>query len=90
MTVEIGAGRAAPGTNPGGGASVRLAATGRQDWVSATLDPPIADLLPTEYEVTVDFPDGQASSVSFPVDSSRTPAIMRGLQDCKAAIGARS
>ena len=90
LTVEIGAGRAAPGASPGGGASMRLAATGYQDWVSTALDPPVADLLPTEREVTVAFPGGQASSVSFPVDRSRTPAIMRGLQDCKAAIGVRS
>jgi hypothetical protein len=90
VMVEIGAGRTAPGANPGGGASMRLAATGHQDWVSATLDPPIADILSREREITIDFPDGQPSSVSFPVDSSRTPAIMRGLQDCKAAIGVGS
>ena len=90
VTVEVGAGRAAPGASPGGGASVRLAATGRQDWVSATLDPPIADLLPTEREITIVFPEGQAGSVSLPVDSSRMPAIMRGLQDCKAAVGVGS
>jgi hypothetical protein len=89
VTVEVGTGRTAPGANPGG-VSMRLAATEHQDWISATLDPPIADLLPTEGEITVDFPDGQASGVSFPVDRSRTPAIMRGLQDCKAVIGARS
>jgi hypothetical protein len=89
-TVEIGVGRTAPGANPGGSVSMRLAATGHQNWISATLDPPIADLLPKEREITVDFPDGQASSVSFPVDRSRTPAIMRGLQDCKAVVGVRS
>jgi hypothetical protein len=88
VTVEIGAGRTAPGASPGG-VSMRLAATGYQEWISATLDPPIADLLPREREITVDLPDGQASGVSFPVDSSRTPAIMRGLQDCKAVIGVR-
>ncbi|MBV8614022.1 MAG: hypothetical protein JOY66_09665 [Acetobacteraceae bacterium] len=90
LTVGIGAGRTAPGASPGGGASVQLAATGHQDWIRATLDPPIADLLSREREVTVDFPDGQASSVSFPVDRSRTPAIVRGLQDCKTAIGVGS
>ena len=88
MTVEIGTGRTAPGANPGG-VSMRLAATGHQDWISATLDPPIADLLPKEREITVDFPDGQPSSVSFPIDRSRIPDIMRGLQDCKAVIGVR-
>jgi hypothetical protein len=87
--VEIGAGRMAPGANPGGSVTMQLTATGYRDWIRATLDPPIADLLPKEREITVDFPDGQASKVSFPVDRSRTPAIMRRLRDCKAVIAAR-
>ena len=89
-TVEIGIGRMAPGANPGGSVSMQLTATEYQDWIRATLDRPIADLLPKEREIMVDFPDGQASEVSFPIDHSRVPDIMRGLQNCKAVIGVRS
>lgn len=86
--VEIDAGRATSGANPGG-VSLQLAVINHRDWIRARLDRPIADLLPSEREITVDFPDGQASGVSFPIDGSRMPAIMRGVQNCRAAVGVR-
>ena len=87
--VEIGVGRVASGAGPGG-VSTELAATSYRDWVATRLDRAVADLLPGEREVTVDLPDGQASGASFPIERGRMPAVMRGVQDCRAAAGVRN
>ncbi len=84
--VEIAVGRASSGP---GGVATQLPVVDYRDWIRARLDRPIADILPSEREITVDFPNGQAGGVSFPIDRSRMPAVMRGVQRCKAALGGR-
>ncbi len=84
--VEIAVGRASPGP---GGVATQLPMVDYRDWIRVRLDRPIADILPGEREITVDFPNGQASAVSFPIDRSRMPAVMRGVRNCKAALGRR-
>ena len=88
--VEVGVGRAAASGAGPGGVSTELAATSYRDWVAARLDRAVADLLPGEGEVTVGFPDGQASGASFPIERGRMPAVMRGVQDCRVAAGVRN
>jgi hypothetical protein len=83
---EIAVGRT---SSEPGGVATQLAVVNYRDWIRARLDRPIADILPSEREITVDFPNGQASGVSFPIDRSRMPDVMRGVRRCKDALGVR-
>ncbi len=83
-TVEIAVGQASAG--PTGGLA-QLLAVNYRDWIRARLDPPMANILPSEREINIGFPNGQASQVSFPIDRSRMPGILRGVRRCKDALG---
>ncbi len=69
--------------------AAQLLAVDYRDWIRIRLDQPIADLLPRERQITINFPNGQASGVSFPIDRSRMPGIMRGVRRCRDALGVR-
>ena len=86
-TAEIATERASAAS--GGAAAAQLLVVNYRDWIRARLDRPIADILPSERQITIDFPNGQASEVSFPIDRARMPGIMRGLRKCKDALGIR-
>ncbi len=65
----------------------RLLAVDYQSWVRAHVDQPVADLLLTQPEIRVVFPGGQAEGLSFPLNRSKMPALVRALKKCQAAIG---
>ena len=83
-TVEIAVGQASEA--PGGGIA-QLVAVDYRDWIKARLDPPMAKILPSERDIEIGFPQGQASQVSFPIDPARMHGVRRGVRRCKNALG---
>jgi hypothetical protein len=84
IEIAVSAGNAAAQAS---GVSTELPARDYRDWIRTPLDQPLADVLPTEGEIRIGFPGGQFSPLSFPIDRSRMPAVMRGVQNCKTALG---
>ena len=85
--LQINVGNAGRGPGLGDGVTTQLPAADFQDWVRAQLDQTLAQVLPTEDEIRVALPGGQFSPVSFSIDQERMPAVMRGLDKCKTALG---
>lgn len=84
VQIDVAAGHGAQRAN---GVTTELPAENYQDWIRARLDQTMADILPTEGEIRVQFPGNQFSPVSFPINQDRMPAVMRGLDKCKTALG---